>query len=328
MANNRPKGFIDWTPNETWAPVIAAVQDVLEEYHEELPLTVRQIFYRLTETIGYQKTEKAYNNLANAIVKARRARIIDFRHIRDDGGTTAGGPWGDESVDEFLRGLEEEADNYYRNINAGQPFHIEVFCEAEGMVRSLGRATRDYGVRVTGTGGFASLTVNYELAVAAARRKVPTIFLHLGDYDPSGVSIFTSMSQDIGKMVVQIRGGDWNPGTGETFLSPDDDGPDFRPKRIGLTPELIERYNLQSAPPKASDSRSANWEGETVQLEAMSPTQIRELLTESVEEWIDFDLRSKLIDQNAREREVIGDRVVKAVREARVAIDDAIGGDE
>lgn len=40
------------------------------------PLTVRQIFYRLVGTAGYDKAELAYDRLCVHLVKARRAGII------------------------------------------------------------------------------------------------------------------------------------------------------------------------------------------------------------------------------------------------------------
>ena len=55
------------------------------EYEDYLPLTVRQIFYRLVGAYGFEKTERAYERLGNHLVRARRAQIIRFDAIRDDG---------------------------------------------------------------------------------------------------------------------------------------------------------------------------------------------------------------------------------------------------
>jgi hypothetical protein len=61
------------------------VQGVLEEYADQLPLTLRQIFHRLVGAHGYEKTERAYKRLCEAMSKARRARLIEMNDIRDDG---------------------------------------------------------------------------------------------------------------------------------------------------------------------------------------------------------------------------------------------------
>ena len=57
----------------------------MAEYGAYLPLTVRQIFYRLVGAHGYEKTEAAYERLGEKIARARRAGIIEFGAIRDDG---------------------------------------------------------------------------------------------------------------------------------------------------------------------------------------------------------------------------------------------------
>jgi hypothetical protein len=75
---------------------------------------------------------------------------------------------------------------------------------------------------------------------------------------------------------------------GRTELSPNDDGPDFRPVRIALTEEQATEWDLETAPPKASDSRSANWIGETVQVQAMTEDQMEGVVTATVEEHLDM----------------------------------------
>jgi len=55
--------------------LIERVLAVLTEYAAHLPLTCRQIFYRLVGARGegFEKSEKAYERLAETIGKARRA---------------------------------------------------------------------------------------------------------------------------------------------------------------------------------------------------------------------------------------------------------------
>jgi len=62
---------------------------VLAEYAEQLPLTLRQIFYRMVGAYGYEKTEQAYERLGETLNKARRARVIGMDAIRVDGFTSA-----------------------------------------------------------------------------------------------------------------------------------------------------------------------------------------------------------------------------------------------
>jgi hypothetical protein len=61
------------------------VKQILDEYRDHLPLTARQIFYRMVAAYNYPKTENAANNLGEHLTRARRAEMIPFEHIRDDG---------------------------------------------------------------------------------------------------------------------------------------------------------------------------------------------------------------------------------------------------
>src|SRR5215472_2347408 len=83
----RPRGFAPWSPRPETLVLLASVQAVLDEYTEHLPLTCRQVFYRLVGAHGYDKTETSYSRLCEVVSRARRARLIPFSSIRDDGVT-------------------------------------------------------------------------------------------------------------------------------------------------------------------------------------------------------------------------------------------------
>src|SRR5262249_37438362 len=83
----RVRGFAEWSPRAESLDRVQQIKHVLMEYSSYLPLTCRQIFYRLVGAHGYEKTERAYGRLCETINRARRARLIDMDDIRDDGGT-------------------------------------------------------------------------------------------------------------------------------------------------------------------------------------------------------------------------------------------------
>jgi hypothetical protein len=80
----RVRGFAPWSPRGTTLELLEQVRAVLGEYEDYLPLTIRQIFYRLVGAHGYAKTEQAYERLSEHLNRARRARLISFDAIRDD----------------------------------------------------------------------------------------------------------------------------------------------------------------------------------------------------------------------------------------------------
>lgn len=287
---SRPKGYARWEPRPETLAVVRDVKAVLQEYSAHLPLTVRQIFYRLVGNYGYDKTERAYSRLAEYLVRARRAEMIPFSAIRDDG-TVAEGGGGWSSMDSFWRSMRYTAEGYERNHLEGQPVSIELWCEAAGMVPQLVRAVRDYDVPVYSTGGFSSVTVTYEIAQRALREGRPTIFLHVGDFDPSGESIFESMSHDA-----------WSFLHGEPGR---DENTDLIPERVALTADQVNEYDLPTAPPKSSDTRSANWYGETCQCEALPPDLLAEIVREAVEAHIDQEILEEVVAHETEERELI-----------------------
>jgi hypothetical protein len=129
----RPKGYAKWNPQKKTKVLMAQVQAILGEYEAELPLTARQIFYRLVGKYGYPKTEDAYESLTNHLVRARRSRMIRFESIRDDGASVIEGKFytGEE---DFYRYLHDEAKSYERDKLAGQESDIRVYVESAGMM--------------------------------------------------------------------------------------------------------------------------------------------------------------------------------------------------
>jgi hypothetical protein len=101
----RPRGLAAWAPQRKTLKLLDVIRSVLAEYADYLPLAIRQIFYRLVGAHDYVKTEKAYHNLCELLNRARRAGVIPFDAIRDDGITLAEPlAWKDaaELIDTFL----------------------------------------------------------------------------------------------------------------------------------------------------------------------------------------------------------------------------------
>lgn len=305
---SRPKGFSIWTPKPETRALLSQVNEVLDEYREQLPLTNRQIFYRLVGAYGFDKTEKAYSRLCEHLVRARRAGMIDFRSIRDDGTKKSGGGgyWSEES---FWQVVDGSADRYRRDRQAGQPQSIEIWCEAAGMLPQLAKVARPYSIPVYATGGFSSVTVTHDIARRAAEDYRETLFLHVGDFDPSGESIFEAMAADAGKFLVDARvHEECAQLLGVEYVEA---GAGFEPRRIALTAEQVEQYDLPTAPPKRSDTRSVNWIGDTCQAEALPPDLLASIVTSAIESALDRDVYDELLKTEEIERESIKTRLAE-----------------
>lgn len=291
---SRPRGYAAWAPRDDALVLIDQVRAVLAEYREHLPLTVRQIFYRLVGAYDYPKTERDYKRLCERLVRARRAEMIPFAAIRDDGTKVLGSSGeGFAGPDEFWEDVRGSAAYYSRNRQEGQPYRIELWCEAAGMLPQLARVASGFDVQVFSTGGFSSVTVTHEIGQRAIASERPTVFIHIGDFDPSGASIFEAMSEDA-----------------EAFVAGDSGDPDrFQAIRLALTAEQVREYDLPTAPPKASDSRSATWFEETCQAEAMPPDLLAEIIRGELERWVDLDQRAEVLEREKTERDELEQRI-------------------
>ena len=283
----RPKGYADWRPQRKTQVLLDQVAAVLEEYDAQLPLTVRQIFYRLVGAHGYEKTERAYKRLGDHLVRARRARLLPFEAIRDDSVAVIEHARYN-GVADFHDATARRARAYRRDRQAGQSVYLELWCEAAGMLYQLDHVASKFSVPVCTDSGFHSLTANREIGNRALARDKPTVILHVGDYDPDGESIFEVVVEDAAAFVLADR----------TIMVPE-----IRGVRVALTEKQVAAYQLATAPPKTTSSRTHNWDGTaTCQLEALAPDVLAELVENTIVAQLDAEVLMDQIAQEGRER--------------------------
>ncbi|MFT3793027.1 MAG: hypothetical protein QM741_18605 [Rudaea sp.] len=280
--HGRPRGFADWRPQASALELVDRIQHVLDEYRDYLPLTARQIFYRLVGSFDYEKTETAYNRLTETLVRARRARLIDFASIRDDG-FTADDDIGWSGLDEVKDAIANTVNDYRIDRQRGQHRRIALWCEAQGMLPQMKRAGARFSVPAYSSGGFDSVTCKHNMAKRFADLG-NVLVLHVGDHDPSGVHVFGALDEDVNAFIVDMGG-----------------KVEFR--RVAVLPEHIEKYGLLTAPPKATDRR--NFHGQTVQAEALPPDRLAELVREAIENNLDRDAFDIALKEEVDERETL-----------------------
>jgi hypothetical protein len=277
-------------PQGTTRQLLDQVRGVLGEYEDYLPLTIRQIFYRLVGAHDYEKTERAYARLCEHLNRARRARLIPMDAIRDDSGTiSAPNDW--DSTEQFLRVIRSMAADFKLDRSVGQKTRLVVTCEAAGMVPQLERVAHPFSVTVMSGGGFDSLTDKYNFAAKLADQDHPTEVLQIGDHDVSGAHLFLAAAEDI-KAFADELGGE------VTFT------------RLAVTPEQIAGYDLPTAPPKSSDRRA--FHGQTCQAEALAPDVLAGILRDAIEQRIDRRVLNRVLAREAAERR----KLVKTLRAA------------
>jgi hypothetical protein len=150
------------------------------------------------------------------------------------------------------------------------------------MVPQLGAVAGPFGIEVCSSGGFDSLTDKHRIGRLWAGDRAVTV-LHLGDHDPSGVHVFSSLAEDIEEFAAAYGG-------------------DVEFVRVAVTPEQAHQYNLPSAPPKATDRRS--FEGdETWQCEALDPRTLAAILQAGIDERFDRELYDQVLEEERETRQ-------------------------
>lgn len=295
MATNRPRGFAPWTPQAKTRPLLDATREVLTEYQNYLPLTARQIFYRLVGTGQISKTDGAYKNLLEMLNRARRSHLIAMSDIRDDG-LTISRLNSFDSKTEWIKLLPEWAKRFDLNLQLDQPYHLMVMCEAAGMVPQLARVCSPFAIEVRSSGGFDSTTVKHDLGRMVGSIGKPVVLFHIGDHDPSGEHIHQNLADDVGAFARSYGGR-------MTLV------------RIAVTPEQQAVHNLPTAPPNPKDKRKFE-SGFTVQAEALPPDVLAQILKHEVERYTDLDIYAKAVSRQGEIRDELQELVRKLQPEA------------
>jgi hypothetical protein len=303
----RPKGWVrDWRPQLKTRKLLAQVDEILDDYVAHLPLTVRQVFYRLVGRYEYEKTEKAATALYEQLVTARRARRLDWRAIRDDGVTHLSPFTRFANASSFFDWLGHEwVDNFELNPAAGQIVGIEVWTEASGMTRQLDRICDPYGVPIYSGSGFDSLTAKLETVERIVKRDQDskrgrqTVILRIGDHDPSGRSIIDSFAEDVIAFLSEYDlDGDGYPHDLSDLLTVE---------HIAVTEDQIDEHNLPTAPQKPKDKRAGHM-ARTVQAEALPPDVLAEILEEKIREHLNIPMLEKVQAKSGLEAARVADR--------------------
>lgn len=274
----RVRGFAPWNPGEDARALLAHVRAVLREYQDYLPLSCRQIYYRLIGRGVIEKDPKVAKNLNEMLNRARRGGFIAFEDIRDDGLTEYGygylsGP------DAAIAAMRAVIESYKLDPMDDQRRRLLLLCEAAGVVPQLASVCNPFGVSVLSSGGFDSTTVKHDLADRLAG--VDTIILHVGDYDPSGIHLFKSLEEDVTAFL------------GDRGIA------EFR--RLAVTQRQIKRLGLATQPKNPNDNRGFDGvDGDgvsTCQLEAIAPDELARIVHAAIYAEIDHATLTKTISR-------------------------------
>ena len=254
-------------------------------------MTVRQVFYRLVSTGAIDKTEGEYKaTVCRLLGDMRRSGEIPFGWIADSTRwmrkpTTYG------SLAEALRST---ARYYRRAVWDDLDVYVEVWLEKDALAGVLMEETEVWDVPLMVTRGYPSLTYLHGAAEQIAALGKPAHLYYFGDYDPSGVDITRAVEQGLRE------------------FAPD---ADIEFERVAVTEQQIVDWSLPTRPTKATDSRSRSFRGESVEVDAIPPAGLRELVRERIERHVDASRLDRLAVVEGEERKILemfADRVARS----------------
>jgi hypothetical protein len=244
-------------------------------------MTVRQVFYQLVVRGTIEKTEAEYQGtVIRLLTDMRMDRTIPFEWIIDESRRTRE----TQTFDTIADAVRDTARFYRRSALRECPDYVEIWCEKEALSGIIWDVASDYDVPVVVSKGMPSLTQVFgsfqDIYRAAAAGKDSYIY-QFGDHDPSGVLIPQALGRRLNEFCQEYD-------CGRPYVH-----------RIALTEEQIAEFDLPTRPTKREGSTHANsFEGESTELDALPPAELRRMVRECIEQHISPDA----LDNSARHR--------------------------
>lgn len=260
-------------PRCNWTDILERAAVIVRSY--ATPVTLRQLFYRLVSTGLLPNTQTAYKTLSSRTAEARREgtfpSLIDRTRSIHRYQTFSGA----DDARHWLRRI------YRHDRTEGQPFTIYLGVEKNGIVEQLEDWFGELGLPILALGGYSSQTYIDEIIQDIKQQDRPAILIYAGDFDPSG--------EDIQRDFIERT---------DCFAAV---------RRVALTPEQIEVYELPPQPGKLTDARAAQFIERhhrlvQVELDALPPDVLKQLYQDAVVEFWDKSAYMQAVDRESQER--------------------------
>jgi hypothetical protein len=245
------------------------------------PMTVRQGFCQLVSRGAIAKTEGEHKQtVVRLLTIMRQAGDLPFGWIADNTRWMRK-PRTYASMQDMLA---LTAQTYGRAIWDSQSSYVEIWLEKDALAGVVYAETDPWDVPLMVTRGYPSPSHLYEAAEANVESGKPAYLYYLGDWDPSGVDITRAVEQGIREFA---------PNAEIVF------------ERVAVTQRQVDELGLPTRPTKKPDSRSRNFSGESVEVDAIPPTVLRSLVREFIELHIDRQALDRTLRIEAAERDTL-----------------------
>ena len=275
--------------DETWA-IVEQANEIIEEYAEQgFDLTLRQLYYQFVARDLIPNTQNSYSRLGSIIVDARLAGHIDWdaivdrtRHLRENA------HW-----DSPAHIVESCSTQFKFDKWEDQPIRVEVWIEKDALVGVLEQLCEDEDVPLFSCRGYTSQSAQWRAGERMLKRVTqgkekgkiaqPTIVLHLGDHDPSGID----MTRDNNERLKLFMGNAHEC---------------LKVHRIALNMDQVRRYKPPPNYAKLTDSRAKQYVPKygkkSWELDALDPITLNRMVKDRI-----YEIRKDDLWQNQLERE-------------------------
>lgn len=169
-------------PRRSWDPIIARAAEIVRSY--DIPVTLRQLFYRLVSEGLIPNETTPYNQLSYKTAEFRRKG--EFPPLFDRGRSISQ----PNSWSSATAGLAEFVDHHFRlDRTAGQDMSIWLVVEKNALAGLIEAWFEDYGVPVVALGGYGSQSIEADVIDQVDRDGRPAVLIIAGDFDASGMDI-------------------------------------------------------------------------------------------------------------------------------------------
>jgi len=244
------------------------------------PVTVRQTFYHLVSIGFVRKDEGEYDQtVVRLMTDMRRDGELPYEWIADNTRWIRQ-PRTFDSVEEAL---EETKRTYRRSVWRDLPVNVEIWCEKDALAGVIMQETDPYDVPLMVSRGFSSDSYLHQVAEQIQLSGKPTYVYYFGDHDPAGTKIDEDLEKRLRAFVPLAE---------------------IHFERVAVTPDLIEEMNLPTRPTKGQHMNK-KFEGDSVDLDAIPPLELRRLVRECIERHIPEGHLDALEAAESSEREIL-----------------------
>lgn len=286
---------------------------------EEHPVSLRGVYYRVVCAGAVEKTEEGYRLVGRQLLKLRRDRVIPHWQITD-GTRYILRPTTYASTE---AALADVAASYRRQLWRDQDSDVHILSEKDAITGVIEPVTNRWDVPLGIARGYSSETFVHSVAEAVRHSGKRKVFIYqLGDHDPSGVDAWRAFCERLAGFLGdpitpnmaatnakaeppddwRVPDHVWLNATAYHFLTDDRGLATVTLARLAVTEEQIRDWQLPTRPTKATDSRSAGFTGGSVEVDAVRPSVLRQLVDDAIASHVDQHALALHREVEAQER--------------------------